>query len=237
MKDLIEAIIKGLSSYIPMLVSVVANPKINIPRLVMEPSEPLRHALVFCGISIGIAFLAQAPLLAEGQDFATVAGALFVVKLFEILLFNAALILVFRLVGGTGTFEQTLIASIYIASPIYLFLVFGQIIAMGILAGADPLIAQIWRYGGLDFASTQWADFSRANMAEAYGLMALALITFVVAITWYIYCWSIYRRLHALSRQRSLLAYLLAFVLFYCVGFLRYLAVLGLNSGELPGIN
>lgn len=237
MKDLIEAILKGLSSYIPMLASVVSNPKTNIPRLVREPSEPLRHALMFCGISVALAFIAQAPLLTGDIDFTTAAGALFAIKLFELLLFNAVLVLVFKLIGGTGSFETTLTASLYIISPIYLFLIFTQIIGMGILSGGDATIARNWRLGTLDFASAEWANFILAHPAEAYATAALALFSMAATIGWYIYCWSIYRDLHELTRFRSTLAYLIAFVLFYAVAMLRIFAVRGLTGGTPLGIH
>lgn len=236
-KDLIEAILKGLTSYIPMLASVVSNPKTNIPRLVREPSEPLRHALVFCGISIAIAFVAQAPLLTEGMEFTTAAGALFAVKLFELLLFNAILMILFKLIGGTGTFETTLTASLYIISPVYLFLIFTQIIGMGILAGADPVIARDWRLGTLDFASQNWANFVLAHATEAYAAAALGLFALAATIGWYIYCWSVYRTLHQLTRTRSAFAYLIAFVLFYGVAMLRIFAIRGLTAGTALGMH
>ena len=220
-----------------MLASVIADPKTNVPRLVSEPDDPLRHALLFCGISLAITFAAQAPLLADGQDFTATAGALLMVKLFEVLLFNAILVMIFKLIGGTGTFEQTLTASLYISSPVYLFVIFAQIIGVGLLAGGDPQIALSWRYGVLDYASPQWATFATTYPTEAYGLTILAPITFSVVIAWFIYCWSIYRELHNLTRWRSLLAYLLAFVLFLGVGYLRVLVVRGLGAGAALGIN
>ena len=237
MKDLIEAILKGLSSYIPMLASVVSNPKINIPRLVREPSDALRHALVFCGISVALAFVAQAPLLTAELDFTTAAGALFAIKLFELLLFNAVLMIVFKIIGGTGSFETTLTASLYIISPVYLFLIFTQIIGMGILAGGDPTIARDWRLGTLDFASPDWANFVLTYPGEAYATTALGLVSMIITLGWYIYCWSIYRTLHDLTRFRSALAYVIAFILFYAVAMLRIFAVRGLTGGTTLGIH
>lgn len=236
MKDLIEAILKGLTGYIPLLAKVVAAPRVNVPRLVNEPSDPLRHALVFCGISLAISFAVQAPLLAEGQDFVTSVGAFFLVKLFELLVFNAILVLLFKMIGGSGTFEQTLTVSLYVSGPVYVFVTFAQIIGLGLLAGQDTRIAMDLRFGTLDFTSPRWADFTNTHPMEGYGLIALSLFTIAAVIAWFLHCWSIYRHLHDLSRLRSGLAYIIAFALFFAVAFLRVLAVRGLTVGTPTGI-
>lgn len=235
-KDLIEAILKGLTAYIPLLAKVVSAPRTNVPRLVREPAEPLRHALIFCGISLAISFAVQAPLLAEGRDFTTTVGAFFLVKLFEVLLFNAILVLLFKLIGGTGSFEQTLTASLYISGPVYVFVTFAQIIGLGLLAGGDPRIAADLRFGTLDFASPRWTEFTSTYPMEGYGLIALTLFTFTAVIAWFLHCWSIYRHLHNLSRLRSGLAYVIAFALFFAVALLRVLAVRGLTVGTPTGL-
>lgn len=237
MKDLIEAVLQSISKYIPLLVSVIANPRTTVPRLVHERDDPLRHALIFCGISIAITFVAQAPLLTAGQDFTTSAGALFMVKLFEVLVFNAILLMVFKLVGGTGTFEHTLSVSLYISGPIYLFVIFAQIIGLGLIASRDTELAFNWRYGVLDTTSSQWTAFVNAYPGASLGLTALALVTLGVVIGWYIYCWRIYRDLHGLTRWRSVLAYILAFVFFCGVAYLRSLIIRGLSAGTVLGLN
>lgn len=69
MKDLIEIILKGLAGYVPVLVSVVSTPKRSILKLIIDESDKLNKALIFCGITIAIGFAFQAPLLLVGQDF------------------------------------------------------------------------------------------------------------------------------------------------------------------------
>ena len=78
MKDLIETILKGLVAYLPVLVSIVATPRESIRKLIRDEPDALHRALSFCGLTLAIGFVLQAPLAQSEQDFTSYAGSMLV---------------------------------------------------------------------------------------------------------------------------------------------------------------
>ena len=235
MKDLVEIILKGLVGYLPVLVSVICTPKRSILKLITNAPDKLNKALTFCGISIAIGFVFQAPLLQTGQDFVTIAGSMLALKIFAILTFAGVIILGFKLVGGKGDYETTLCAGLYIISPVYLFLVVTHVISIGIMSTHDPELATIWR-SGQSLTPEQIQNFISLAPVSAISLILLRLFQFLISIIWFLICWGTYRIIHEVSLTRSTLVYLIATLMWYVYWALTVLIMRGLHNGVLSPI-
>ena len=235
MKDLITVLVRQLSSYLPLLFAVVARPRQNIPTLVNSREEPLPDALIFCAITIAISFVLQAPLLREGHDFVVTAGVLMTYKIIEIVVFNAALMFIFKIIGGAGTFEKTFVSSLYIVSPTVLFMIIPYVVMLGIVSNFNPTISEEWRMTGQLSGSSMQTMFE-INAGASIAFLLLALSQFALIVGWFLYCWPVYTRLHALTRFKAVLSYLLAFILFLAANRLNVAIMHGLFAENLPGI-
>jgi hypothetical protein len=232
MKDLIEIILKGLAGYVPVLVSVVSTPKRSILKLIIDESDKLNKALIFCGITIAIGFVFQAPLLLADQDFVTVAGSMFALKIIAILTFAGLILLVFRIVGGNSDYETTLCACLYIISPVYLFLIVTNLISIGIISNHDPEMAKIWR-SGQSLTSEQIQEFVSIAPLMTICLLFLRLLQFLISFIWFLICWGTYRTINQVSWTRSTIAYLITTIMWYAYWWLTVLIMKGLHGGVL----
>ena len=232
MRDLIEIILKNLAGYVPVLVSIVTTPKHSILKLIIREPDKLNKALVFCGLTIAIGFMLQAPLLKMDQDFVTIAGSMLALKIIAILTFAGLIVMIFRLVGGEGDYETTLCAGLYIISPVYLLLVVTNMISLGILSTYNPEMAIMWR-SGQGLSAEQIQEFINLALPLAVGFLFLQLFQLLIAIIWFLICWGIYRTIHQVSRARSTLVYLIATVLWYVYWVATILIMKGLHGGVL----
>ena len=235
MKDLIEIILKSLAGYVPVLVSVVTRPKTSILKLITDKADKLNKALIFCGITIAIGFVFQAPLLHKGQDFVTVAGSMLALKIFAILTFTGVVVLVFRLLGGKGDYETTLCACLYIISPVYLFLIVTHVISLGVIASYDPELATIWR-SSQSLNAEQIREFLSLAPLTAIGFLLLWVFRLLISIIWFLICWGTYRTIHQVSLARSILVYLITTVTWYVYWVTTVLIMKGLHGGVLSPI-
>jgi hypothetical protein len=189
--------------------------------------------LSFCGLTLAIGFVLQAPLAQSEQDFTSYAGSMLVLRIIAIVTFAGFVVLFFRLVGGKGDYQSTLCAGLYITSPIYLFLVVTNLIRLGILTRYDPEFAAIWR-SGQPIGEEQLQAFVQGALPLAIAASLLVLLQLLISIVWFWRCWGIYREIHAVSRFRSALVYLLTTALWYLYWISTLLILRGLNGGLLP---
>jgi hypothetical protein len=235
MKDLIEIILKGLAAYLPVLVSIVATPRQSIRKLINDEPEVLNRALSFCGLTLAIGFALQAPLAQSEQSFTTFAGSLLALRIIAVVTFAGFIVMFFRLVGGKGDYQSTLCACLYITSPVYLFLVVTSLIMLGIITHYDPGVAATWR-SGQPLSEEQLQAFVHGAPTLAIGFLFLMLLQLLISIAWFMRCWGVYREIHAVSRLRSVLVYLLTIALWYLYWVSTLLVLKGLNGGLLPPI-
>lgn len=235
MKDLIETILKGLVAYVPALVSIVATPRQTIRKLITDEPEVLNRALSFCGLTLALGFVLQAPLAHSEQDFTAYAGSLLVLRIIAVLTFAGFVVLLFRLVGGKGDYQSTLCACLYITSPVYLFLIVTNLIMLGVISQYDPEFAATWQ-AGKPFDEAQLHTFVQAAPSLAIGFLFLLLLQLSISVIWFMRCWGIYREIHGVSRLRSALVYLVTTALWYLYWIGTLLVLKGLNGGVLPPI-
>ena len=232
MKDLLEIILKGLASYVPVLAAVVATPKRSILKLINNQPGRLNRALTFAGFTLAVGFALQAPLVQSGQDFLTVAGSILALKMLAFLTFSGVILLIFRLFDGKGDYETTLCASLYITSPVYLFLIVTHVLSLGIISSHDSDYALLWRTGqGL--SAEQWQAFINLAPVTAGALLLLWLFRFLVSSIWFLICWGAYRSVHQVSAVRSAFAYLMTTIFWYLYWFVTLLLMKGLFAGGM----
>jgi len=230
MKELVEYILKGLTGYVPLLVSIIATPKRTISKLTTSEPDRLNKALTFAGFTIALAFVFQAPLVPDGQDFVKIAGSLLVLKIVAYLTFSGLMVAAFRLVGGKGNYLTTLCACLFITSPVYLFQIFTHVVSLGIISTHDPGLATIWNTN-LSLTEQQIHEFFKRAPGAAIAFSVTLMIQFLSSVIWFLICWGAYRNIHQVSRIRSAFVYLITTVLWYSYWWLTVLAMKGLHGG------
>lgn len=239
MKDLLELVFRNLRTYVPLLAAMVARPKTTIAKHVAGSEQDLSDALVFVGITVAIGLAFQAPLLRPGEDFTMTAGSVAALKIL-IIPFDAFLVwAVFRVVGGAGRYDATLSAYLYVISPLYLALVFLNTAALGLIAASDPDLAAEIRNSRTFLVDNpeQLAALADNAPAIAWGYVGLLYAQLLAMLIWGIVCLGAFRRIHAVSRIRSALAYVLTSVAISLSLFVLKLVVLGLHGSKGPSIS
>jgi hypothetical protein len=160
----------------------------------------MTDALVFLGMTLLAAFVAQLPLLAENKDLLTVFAPRAVITFFSFILSVAVLQLSWRLAGGAAAFKSTFILTCYVSGfALLLFLVFA-LAAEGSFRLLDPTgYRQLQRqelesYTGVGFLTWAWLLGLGATVSSA----------------WVFVAWGAYRQINAVSRAKSGLALALA---------------------------
>lgn len=234
MKDLIEIILKNLVGYIPVLASVVSTPKRSILKLIADENDKLSKALIFVGITLAIGFAFQAPFLRKEQDFTTIVGSMIAFKIFAMLTFPGFILLVFRMFGGKGNYENTLCAYLYLCCPLYLFCLVLDVTIFGIISAHDPELAYAWRYVGI--SNQQIQEIINVSTLTGLSYLLLTLILVLSQFIWLVICWGIFRNIHQVSRFRSTIAFLITAVAWWEFGKLCLLIIKGLHGGKVPPI-
>lgn len=227
MNELIAAFLKEIRDYVPVLASVVAAPRQTIPQRLYDRSAPLSDAMTFFGATLALSLILQAPLIGPENEYIKVAGTLLGVKIVLLLVFNAAIAILFRLAGGQGGFIATLCASLYIVAPVYLFAVTLKLLGLGILTGSDPELAAALKNGTQSLGQVM-QTLPDKESGTALWLNALILVHFVGVSGWYLVCWKVYRQIHKVSRLRSGFIYFAAWLLYAGVVQLDQTMLLGL---------
>jgi hypothetical protein len=171
--------------------------------------------------------------LQHGQDFVTVAGSMLVFKILSILLFSGIIMMAFRLFGGTGNYENTLCAYLYIVSPLYLFLLLLYILNIGIFSTYDENMAINWQAGdGLTHEQIM-------NYVDVVPIMAIItffiwLLEILSPIVWFLVCWGAFRAIHQVLLVRSTLSFLLTLLIWPFFLMLNIFIIKGLYKGSMP---
>ncbi|MEH6813201.1 MAG: hypothetical protein V7677_11785, partial [Motiliproteus sp.] len=175
------------------------------------------------------------PLVSPDQNFLTVAGSLLALKIVALISFSGLVVGIFRLLGGTGNYQTTLCACLYIVSPVYLFLLVTQVVNIGILATHDPVLALKWRTGQ-GFDDELFQHFIDTSPGLFLGFLLVWLSQVLISTVWFLICWGTYRTIHNVSWIRSSVAYVLTTALWYIYWILTVLITKGLHSGLLSPI-
>jgi|SRR6266850_1809472 len=207
-KNLLEHVLKRLSSYLPDLIGLVTRPKTAILRWIEETGGDLTRPVIFVATTVAIGFLLQLPQLGKEHDFTTLVASMAVFKVLALVLFAGIIHVLFLGMGGRARFAATFSAYLYMVSPLYLALVIIEIATLGVLRAYDPAVGAAARLnpGQLFGDPEQMRTFTTAapGLALAYTLLSYA--TIVVVLGWFITCWGALRRIHAIARWRSALA-------------------------------
>lgn len=208
MKEILERVLKALPGYLPDLGSLVTGPKAAILRWVEEAQGDLSRPLMFVAISVGIGFLIQLPQIGKEHDFTTMVIGMSVFKILALVLFAAVIHLLFRIVGGGGSFSATLSAYLYIVSPLYIVLVILETAKVGVVRAYDPALATAERLdpNSLFTESERMQAFSQLAPDLALAYVVLSFAGFIALIAWPAACWGALRRLHGVGRWRSTVA-------------------------------
>ena len=239
MKDLLATVFGNLRTYVPVLAALVARPKTTIAKHVAGDEADLSGALVFVGITVAIGFAFQAPLLRPGEDFTMTAGAMAAFKIL-IIPFDAFLVWVaFRIVGGTGRYDATLSAYLYVISPLYLALIVLNTTALGLVIAGNPDLADKIRDSRAYLFDNPDQLEALAENAPfiAWGYIGLLYLQFLTLLIWGILCLGAFRRIHAVSKVRSAVAYVISFVAISLTLFVIYFVMLGLHGPKGSSIS
>lgn len=208
MRNLAERTFAQLPAYVPDLIALVGGPKRAIAARNDGDPDALHRALVFVGITVALGFILQAPAVGGHGDFLALAATMVAYKVVAILLFSAVVWAMFRLVGGRGDYLRTLIAYIYMVSPLYLVGVVLGLIATGFVRAHDAELGLRLRIEPMLFLQEpELLDaFAAAAPMLARGFQATNALALAVILAWFVACLGAYRALHGVSRGRSAVA-------------------------------
>lgn len=217
MSNLAERAFAQLPAYLPDLIALVGQPKRAIAARNSGDAEDLRRAIVFVGITVALGFMLQAPAIGPHGDFLALAATMAAYKVVAILLFSGIVWGTFRLVGGRGEYQRTLIAYIYMVSPLYLAMVVLTLIATGFVRAYDAELGLRLRVEPILFVQEPvlLEDFISASPTLARGFMATNILAHAVVLAWFVACLGAFRALHGVSRLRSGIAGALIAALLY----------------------
>lgn len=233
MKDLIEFVWRSLAGYVPVFAGLVAAPKRTIAARLAAEDDRLARAIGFTGVTVALGLLLQAPL--AGADAAPALGGLVAVKIVALLAGAAVVLGAFRLVGGRGGYEDTLIAYLYVVSPLYLALTLLRLMVVGVISGQDPSLARAVLIGGAGPA--QWEALSAAAPTTAFAVAGMALGQVALAFGWTGACWGAYRAIHGVTGLQAVLAFWISAAAFVLVLMPVWtLVVRGMHGGAVPAV-
>jgi hypothetical protein len=216
MKDLVEFLVRGLATYFPLLGAMLAAPKTTILQEVRGVEHPIPKAMTFIGLSIVFGFLLQAPFGGDATRLASAIASM--VALYSLTLFLGAMVIMlsFRLVGGRATLELNLSAYLYLMGPLYLFLLITNFLSIGIIATHDPELARAMRLG-MPLSEDALTEIWNANVGSAAAFAVVSLLQVAFLLIWPILCWGAFSELNAVSRARSVIAWVVAMLGFILV--------------------
>ena len=238
MKELLERVLKELPTYLPDLVGLVSRPKRTIARLIDAAAGDLTRPLVFVAVSVAIGFLLQLPQLGKEQDFATLVASMAVFKVLALIGFAAIIHGCFLAVRGTASFNATFSVYLYLVSPLYIVLVVLEIASLGVLREYDPALAAAARINPSHVFDRpdEFAAFAKAMPGHATAYLVLAVARIALFVGWGIACWGAFRRVHAVPRWRSVIAWLAAFVAFVPFAWSLNYVLLGMFGMTAPAL-
>ena len=199
MKELLELVLRRLPAYAGQWLSLLSEPKRFLARQDLAAKGALPDALVFLGVSLALAFIAQLPLLTGSPDPLTSLSVRATVTFLSLLLTVAVLQLCWRVVGGKGELKATFLLSCYIVG-------FSMLLFLAFLLAGEGLFRLLDPEGHRDFHQGELASFD----GSAFRLYAALLIAGLTAASvWAWAVWGAYRRVHGVSQGRSAIAFLL----------------------------
>ncbi|HSJ13476.1 MAG TPA: hypothetical protein VK939_03620 [Longimicrobiales bacterium] len=212
MKDILDKLARALPAYLGSLLELLAGPKRFVAKKLEEEGR-LTNALIFLAVSAALAFLLKLPLL-KGDVWLELGAA----AAFTFLIwfgFGAAIWLAWRIVGGRGGLEGTLVISFYFAGVIELLLACAYLGFIGTLRAADPAAYQTMLEALSNGRFLALAADPAGPLQSTGGRLAIsiAMLLVVAAWAWILAGWGAYRNHHERSRWHAALAFGLALVM------------------------
>jgi hypothetical protein len=201
MKDLISKLLALLPAYASQLIDLVSDPKKFVANKNLASVTAINEALVFLGISIALAFVAQIPLLPEKQDKELMFLALAVQSALAFAMNIAILVLSWKIVGGQVGWKHFIAVTCYFSSVSTLLFLAFYLLAFGAFNVLDPVHSKQLLTG----SAMDWSELV-GSLGAKVGLIILGG-GFIAMYAWIFYVWGAYRQLNRLSKLRSGMAF------------------------------
>jgi hypothetical protein len=232
MKEIVEYFWAHIARYFPTLISLTISPRTEVPSLLSRENEPLQAAMTFGALTFAFGVMMQAPLARGVADQPMLFAGAAAFKLIAVALFSATIFLAFRLVGGKGTFADTMSAYLYIVSPLYLVIVFFDVLVLGVLREYDEAAASDW-LSKRQLPATYPIEMIQTDPHLSAIIGAAIAAILVATIGWLLYCWRIYRDIHQVTFWRSGIAYFLSFLTVVLLGYLFEIYQTAITDSEV----
>jgi hypothetical protein len=224
MKDLLAKMLALLPAYGMQVIELVSGPKAFIARRDLASPTAIRKALTFAGLSFGLAFIAQVPLLAEKQDKEWMFGVLAIQAALGFLLNVAILALSWRLVGGRLAWKKFIAVTCYFSGISTLLFVGVSLLA----AGAFNLLDSVHFKQMLNGAALDPDELLASLGFRVY--LVIVGVGLLAVYTWIFFIWGAYRELNRLSKLRSGIA----LAIFLTLSPFQLLIGLLMNASAVP---
>jgi hypothetical protein len=206
MKDLIDKLIGAVPFFARRLVALLPAPKKAVLALDLESDSALEEAFTFLGVSYGIAFLAQLPLLLDEKDKELAFGTGAAQSAFGFALIVLLMVLVWKMVGAKPAWRKIIAATCYFSGVSTLLLLFFVLPGMGAFRALDPVAYK-------QIATGSATDVMALRSSAGYWIsLTFLALGFAATYFWIFWVWGAYRELMQTSKRRSAIALILFFL-------------------------
>ncbi len=219
MKDLVMLVLNQIPKYFSNFISVLVGPKSFVRGRNDTSQQALAEAMTFYGISFVITMILTWPLMPTHVESARFLATRALVN-FIMVAIGAALTLVsWRFVGGRAQFASYFVISCYYVGVLIVGLMLIFLCALGVVKALDPalypILAESSAHIQLVNEKLNALINDPTNRKHFTVMLIYDLIFFIGLIAmllWSILGWGAYREINGLSKMRSFVAGIIAFV-------------------------
>ena len=207
MKELIAKLMEEIPAYGRRFIDLLTNPKRFVAQLDLESETVLQEALTFLAVTFGLSFIAQLPLIAQGQNKEVLFGVSAVLTAMGFVLNLLVLALSWKIVGGHIALRKVVVYSCYFGSVSTVIALACTLMGVAIFKGFDPAMAsQV--FGGV---APDSVDLMKSTGYLSFlGMFGIGLL---LVFVWLFCVWGAYRELTGVGRLRSGIAFVIFVVL------------------------
>lgn len=227
MATLIEQVITEVPRFADDFVEVLAGPKRFLSARDLNDSSTLRSALVFYVLALLAAYIFYLPFQPAGIDTGIYIAKLLIYSVFTTLALTSLLLLSWRIVGGRAPLRAYFVATLYLSAIGTVLFSLGALISKGLFQVYAPehlaaFISFVDSAVIFDFRTLKSQPVMQLVHLSVFPWAMAAFFAFAEASFWtyIILFWGGYRKLNALSRRRSVLAFVVWLLLMQPFGLL-----------------
>jgi Yip1 domain len=233
MKEFLEALAAYGPKFFDDFIGIISGPKRFLRGVDSAKPNSMTQAVNFYVLCLLVAFVMELPFLSTGKQPWSLFPVEVALYLMGTVIIAATFRFLFRLVGGSGSFRDHLVLTLYISGPMYLWGSLGAATTKGIVLvnqpGLYPLFKQ-YMDETLTFGALSEPHYDA--LFDQPSVMIAILLSWCLLMStsiWLLLCWGAYRFLNHVTRFRSFIAVVLAIAISIPLGYALVAAQRGLG--------